>query len=406
MPTVHDIHGYRIILDKTKVQRISVESAINAGFLHETRETAGVNHLLEHVLTEAWTKCGTTCSEFWSARGARMNASTNETVMMYYVKGLEEDLESMVQYIASITSHPILRQTRVDKEKQAVTDELLTYGSDPTSKLDGVLNHLMFKNGLEFKDDWQLQIQNLKRLTLADIQRVYRDEFTPANVVFVVSGAFSPPQVLKYFQKELQPPKVRGQRAEANGFTLAHEIRYVKDTMATTLVVLVLPSAVYADAVLAPLTAAVLGDYLFAELRTKRQLVYGAKVTTATTTCGTRLQVKIYVRPVHLKECLRITVALINECCQGFPEARLVAVKKRLKQEYALDVPDAEFYASQYVTSPDFILSREAQRREYEKSTVKTVAATLRSMVVWEHAVCVYEGQKDVGLTWADMGLV
>jgi predicted Zn-dependent peptidase len=334
-----------------------------------------------------------------------MNATTDETIMMYYVKGLDEDIEHMVDYIASITSHPILHQASIDKEKQAVIDELLTYGSDPTSKLDGVLNHLLFNNGLEFKDDWQLQIQNLKRLGLEDIRRVYREEFTPANVVFVVSGAFSPNKVLAHFRKALRRSTVRGQRAEAHGFTLAHEIRHVPDTMATTLVVLALPSAVYADAVLVPLAAAVLGDILFHELRTKRQLVYGAKVNAATTTCGTRLQVKIYVRPAHLKECLRVAVAQIKECCQTIPETRLAGVKKRLRQEYAVDVPDAEFYATQYITSPDFILSRKVQRSEYEAATAQTVAATLRSIVVWEHAVCVYEGQKDVHLTWADMGL-
>jgi len=335
-----------------------------------------------------------------------MNASTEETIMLYYVKGLDEDLERMVQYIAAITSHPILHQASIDKEKQAVVDELLTYGSDPTSKLDGVLNHIIFKNGLEFKDDWQLQIQNLKRLTLADIQRVYREEFTPANVVFVVSGAFSPAKVLAYFRNALHHPAVRGQRTEAHGFTLAHEIRHVPDTMATSLVVMALPSAVYADALLVPLAAAVLGDILFNELRTKRQLVYAAKVVAATTTCGTRLQIKIYVRPIHLKECLRVTVAQIKACCNGFPETRLVGVKKRVRQEYATTVPDAEFYATQYVTSPDFILSREAQKREFSAATVDAVAATLKSMVVWEHATIVYEGQKDVHLTWADMGLV
>jgi len=334
-----------------------------------------------------------------------MNASTDETVMMYYAKGLAEELEDMVHYIASITEHPILRRSSVEKEKQAVTDELLTYGSDPTSKLDHALNHVLFSHGLEYKDDWQLQIKNLKHLSLADIQRVYREEFKPANVVFVVSGAFSSAKVLAYFRKALKTPARQGLRAEAKGFTWAHKIRYVPDNMATTLVVVALPSAVYADSLLVPMATAVLGDILFAELRTKRQLVYGIRVTAATTTCGTRLQLKIFVRPEHLVECLRVAVTHTNQCCHAVPEARHRAVKRRLHVEHATDVPDAEFYATQYVTSPDFIVSREAQRRAYESSTAEMIAATLKSLVNWEHAVCVYEGPTDVGLTWAKMGL-
>jgi predicted Zn-dependent peptidase len=405
MTTVHEIMGYRIVLNKTNVKRISVESAINAGFLNETRETSGINHLLEHVLTESWTKCGASCSEYWSKKGVRMNASTDETIMMYYVKGLVDDLESMVNYIAAITDHPILRKESIDKEKQAVIDELLTYGSDPTSKLDGVFNHVFYKNGLEFKDDWKLQIQNLKKLSLHDLQTIYKKEFTPANTVFVVSGAFSPNVVLRHFRNALRPTN-SGVRIRAEGFTHKHEIRYVHDSMATSFVVLAMPSAVYSDSILIPLATAVLEDVLFDELRTKRQLVYGVKVVADTTTIGTCLRISIFVRPVHLIECMQVTVRQLNECAVHFSETRLLAVKKRLKVEYATEVPDAEFYAVQYATSPDFIVSVDAQQKAYQKASVKDVTATIHSILTWKDAVCVYEGQKDVGLTWMNMGVM
>ena len=406
MATVHNIMGYKVVLNKTNVQRISVESAVNAGFLYETRETAGINHLLEHVLTEGWKKCGTSCSEFWSAKGVRMYESTDETIMMYYVKGLLEDLEAMVQYIAAITTHPILHKTTVVKEKQAVIDELLTYGSEPSAKLDSVLNHILFKNGLEYKDDWKLQIQNLKKISLKDIQKVYRKEFTPTNVVFVVSGAFPPSTVLALFRKALpQRAAPAGQRVDAEGFTLVHEIQYVPDEMATSLAVLAIPSEVYADSVLVPVATAVFGDVLFNELRTKRQLVYGVKVNANTTTCGTLLQFKIYVRPANLVECLRVLVAQVTQCMQGFPDTRLTAVKKRMRQKYAVSVPDAEFYATQHVISPDFIISVDAQQQIYAKATVSDVIQTMRAIIHWEHAVCVYEGQKDVALTWSKIGI-
>ena len=407
MATVHNIMGYKVVLNKTNIQRISVESAVNAGFLHETRETAGINHLLEHVLTEGWQKCGTSCSEFWSTKGVRMNASTDETIMMYYVKGLVEDLAAMVQYIAAITTHPIMHKTTVVKEKQAVIDELLTYGSEPSAKLDSALNHILYQNGLEYKDDWKLQIQNLKKLSLKDIQKVYLKEFTPANVVFVVSGAFSPSAVIAHFRKALPHQTVPiGQRIDARAFTWTHEIRYVPDEMATSLVVLAIPSEVYADSVLVPVVTAVLGDILFNELRTKRQLVYGVHVNSNTTTCGTLLQFKIYVRPTNLVECLRVLVAQVNQCLHGFPEARLTAVKKRMRQKYAVSVPDAEFYATQHVISPDFIISVDALQEVYAKATVSAVVQTMRTLIHWEHAACVYEGQKDIALTWAKIGIL
>ena len=399
------INGYRIVLDKTSIKRISVESAINAGFIRETKETAGINHLLEHVLTEAWSKCGSSCSNFWTSRGVQMNASTDETIMMYYVKGLEDDLEEMVQYIAAITDHPIMRQKTLVDQKQAVIDELLTYGSDPTSKLDGVFNHLFFKNGLEYKDDWKLQIANLKRLTLADVQRVYKAEFTPANVAFVVSGDFAPKRVAALFRSALR--QKGGVILAHDGFTFARQIAYVRDeSMATSLVLLAMPSSVTPqEAVLLPLAAGVLGDVLFEELRTKRQLVYGARVTAVTTICGTCLQFKIYVRPQNLVECMRVLVDQVMRCLKHVSGELVVAAKKRTQQEFYTTIPDAEFYSTQYMTSPNYVISRNAQMRLVKAATATDVGALLRKIVDFNRAVCVYEGQRDVGLTWANMGL-
>jgi len=52
-PQIHTIHGYRVVLIPVKMDTLHVECAINNGFISENRHTTGINHLLEHVLSES-----------------------------------------------------------------------------------------------------------------------------------------------------------------------------------------------------------------------------------------------------------------------------------------------------------------------------------------------------------------
>jgi len=398
---VHEMRGYRIVLNRTSAKRISVESAINAGFIHETKDTSGINHLLEHIMTEAWKSCGSSCSQYWADRGVSMNASTDATQMMYYVKGLKEDLPQMVAYITAITDHPVFRKSSIEKEKQAVTDELLTVGSDPWSKLDTVFNHLFYTNGLEFKDDWKLQIKNLKHLTLADLKRAYETQFNSANVVFLVSGDFSPPAVLHLFDHALQQ-KPHGTRGEASGFTFAHAIVHVKDASETSRLQLSMPSHNNEISVLTTLAVYVLGDVLFYHLRTKHQLVYGIHVTAGTSTCGTRLDFAADVRPQNIKATLRIIWAQLHQLLRHVPDKALASAKKRYHVREYTRVPDVEFYSVQFLTNPNRVVTRAEQRNIVDRCTAADLRDAFASLFQFDNFVCVYQGNRDVHLQLDD----
>ena len=39
---------------------------ISNGFINEDKENAGISHLLEHVVTEGWKRCGKKgCTDYW-----------------------------------------------------------------------------------------------------------------------------------------------------------------------------------------------------------------------------------------------------------------------------------------------------------------------------------------------------
>ena len=70
------------------------------------KETAGINHLLEHVLTNAWKKCNyTKCSSYLGDRGINYNAHTTDDHMLYWASGMLEDTEDIINYIIDITNN-------------------------------------------------------------------------------------------------------------------------------------------------------------------------------------------------------------------------------------------------------------------------------------------------------------
>jgi predicted Zn-dependent peptidase len=405
---MHMIGPYAVILQHVALPILHVECAINAGFIHETEETAGINHLLEHVMTEAWKKCGTTsCNSLWMDRGVDMNASTDDTLVQYHVSGTMQNLTEMVEYITDISDHPLLKRRVLAKEKEAVIDEMSTYGSNPESKLDGLFNHAAFKGGLAYKDDWKLQIANLKHLQVDSVKKAYLTQYNPANMMYIVYGTFDETAVLAVFQRELQK-RPGGAVVSPDCFTYAHKILYSHENTPTTKVVVGFPSAVqkYDDAaVFAQVICGILNHLFFQLLRTKLTLVYGVHFTRRTNVCGTMMLCTIYVREQNVVACMKALLAELKAYQRHpFPKEAVAAAKERESYAHYNDLPYTDDYLLQYMhqigVAKPRIISNADKIRMIKKMSAATLLPMYRKLFVLEHALCVYQGARDVGLTW------
>lgn len=112
------INGYKILFIPRSSSTLCVQSVIHSGFINETKDTSGINHLLEHVLVDGWKKCKGSCITYWDNLGKYINASTDITVMKYFVKGGVENANEMIEYISSITTNPMFESSTLNKEKK------------------------------------------------------------------------------------------------------------------------------------------------------------------------------------------------------------------------------------------------------------------------------------------------
>jgi predicted Zn-dependent peptidase len=390
----------------SSTKMIAVQCGVNSGFVHETAQTSGINHLLEHVLTDSWTKCGTTCSEYWNQRGVVMNASTDETMLKYFTHGLEEDLAEMVEYIITISDHPTFKRASFEQEKEAVIDELLTYGRDPESKVDDVFNkHFYSEPGLQFKDDWKLQIQNLKTLTEADMKKVYADHYNPKNTIFLVSGAFSPKAVLGMFEKKLKK-KATGAACEPYCFRNVHEVLYLKHDSPTTVLVLGFPSDILLHEedshFISPIVTMV-DNILFDTLRTKHRLIYSTDMNATSNTCGTVVLLKLYIRDVNILKCMHyVTQVFHHYTTHPFPASALQAAKKVEMANFYTKVDIGNDYLMQWVakipTKSTKVFTMAERMHAVKRMDAATANRVFNRLFRLNRSLCVYQGATNVHL--------
>ena len=410
-PKMHTVAGYRVLLQHIPNAIINVECAVNAGFISETKATTGINHLLEHVLTDGWKKCGTTCSGYWADKGVDMNASTDSTILRYHTKGTLTYLQQMVQYIANIATDPVLRVEDLKKEKEAVIDELSTYGGEPESNLDQVFNHHFYTGGLVYKDDWKLQIKNLAAFDLKTIKKAYLENYNPKNLLFIVTGKFDTATVLELFRRELHHrPAGELHLPTKPCFTLDHGIYHSKYDSPTTTIVVGFPSKVKAhdkSSIHLNTLCGVLNDVLFAKLRTELTLVYGVHFYYHLNVCGTSLTCEVNVREQNVLACLKALFATLNHYTKAlFPAKTLFASRERELFNFKSKLPYTRDYLLQFIhqiDEPNPIIHSNAEKVRIVQHVMPLHLKQLFQRV-YDPSACmlVYQGKKDLKLAWAD----
>ena len=399
------INGYTVVFFKTASPNVMVKCAINNGFVHETVATSGVNHLLEHVLTEAWAECGKSCSEYWGHKGVTMNASTEDTTLTYFTEGLAVHLRDMVTYIVSITQHPFFEKKTIEKEKKAVVNELLTYGDDPTSAVDHVFNQAFYiLDGLKHMDDWKLQIKNLKHLHMPELKQIYAENYNPKNTLFVVSGNFNSAQAKALFAANLKDKPLGSVRVPQCFSYVAQTLYIPRKSAPTSYVVFGFPSDLKnndPDYALVEPVVNVVNSLLFDVLRTQHNLIYNAEVETTTNACGTHTCISIYVHDRHLRQCRdRVFEQITLYSKYVFLPERIEAAKTQAIVLRNNSLLNANFYVEQYIHQMDnpnpVVLTPQERLAKIQSIDGPKLLAVFRRLFDLKSVLCVYQGKTKV----------
>tara|TARA_X000000368_G_scaffold286173_1_gene227275 strand:- start:2324 stop:3625 length:1302 start_codon:yes stop_codon:yes gene_type:complete len=360
------INDFKIIFNHNNNSKTTmVESYISSGCINETKENAGISHLLEHVVTEGWDKCGKEgCQSYWKKKGVITNASTGQTTVQYYMHGLEEYSMKMIDYIISISIDPIITSKRIQKEKIAVKNELMIHDAHPLINLFTTMNHMLFRlEGLQYQDDMKLQIKNLGKFNTKNLSKWCKQFYGAGNMIFVISGKFKKNRVISYLKDKLKkgnPIKIIPQYSDI--FKPGIDVQYLKDkNIDNTNIMFSFPSPIYQTdkevfyiEFFKEFIGSGVTSLLMDELREKNQWIYSVSLDNYTNPYGTYLTINISTENKYIVKVVLTTIKILKKLARGELDSHYL---EYVKNRYMVDHYDTcettsfltQFYGDQYI---------------------------------------------------------
>ena len=377
--TLHKVNGYTIILIPNN-KTVHINMCIKTGSMNESKNDSGIHHLIEHILTEAWEPCGKqTCNSYWDKKGVSMNASTHLSYMNFYVNGLVEDMDEMMEYMTDIITKPFLKSSTLEIEKHAVLNELLILSNNPENKLIDAFNKEFFIG--VYSHDYNLQIKNLKHMNMKKI----RDFYNKINkeIIFVISG----PKKMPNF-KENYIFKENNKKC----FTYSNKIIYVPYDQKSTILMIGLPVRVEC---LFKFKAClqIIHMILFQKLRVQMKVVYSILISLETLP-SPYISIKSTVETKHAAIVYKTIVDTFNKYKhEPFPQEYIDGMKKNNKLNYQNTNFNSMFIANyilnEYLNGRIFTL--ETKLKEIDKMKPKEF---MKMMVVLDGSLLAYQGPK------------
>jgi len=345
--SVHKQNGYTIILIPNENNTVHISACINSGTNNETKTNSGIHHLVEHILTEAWKPCGKeTCNSYWDKKGVTMNASTNMSFVKFYVNGLKEDFDIMMQYMIDIITIPLLKESTLKIEKHAVLNELLILKNDSEHKLIDAFNKEFFCNeGLKYDGDFDVQTKNLEKMNMKKINDFYNN--INKEIIFVISGAGIDKNIFNKFKFNKFDKLTYYFIKEKEIFTYSNKIIHIYHNIKSTIFMMGIPVKGVSYKMSACLS--VLHSILFQKLRVEMKMIYGIRVELINLPKQFIL-IKGTVENKHLvivyKTILSIMERYKNE---PFPVSYVKGMKKSYKLSYYNNSYTSSFFANYYL---------------------------------------------------------
>lgn len=191
-----------IVLEDHSFPVAAVNVAYRVGSRDEKPGQHGIAHLFEHLMFKGSEHFGPGMFDrTLESLGAESDASTTEDMTNYYAVLAREDVPTLFAMEADRMAHLTFSEDRLTSEREVVKEEYrMRLQDQPTARAFEALFHAAFT---VHPYAWSPagSLDDLDRLTLADLEAFYRTHYSPANAVVVVVGDLGFNEVLAQAQR-------------------------------------------------------------------------------------------------------------------------------------------------------------------------------------------------------------
>lgn len=394
-----NINGFDVFLFYNKNKTTYINSYILSGMYNETKENTGINHLLEHILTNSWKKClNHKCSTYWKKRGVSYNAFTYDSHLNYYTFGLKQFNDEMIEYIVSILCNPTLNDTMIENETTSIKNELLSNMSDKYYDIYCTFHkHFFLVEGLKYSNDFKEQLNHLKHFNLSLLKEYLKLYYTPNNIMFSISGDFNKSKMLNYFKSHLPKDTSQKMIIPKHIFSYSNKIIHIQDSKLDNYKIYIgFPTKLEPGDIPIDITISILNTILYEHLRTKLKLIYAIDIQKKSSYLGTYIIIRVEVNKENVKQLIHELLKTIDYYKDHlFEKDKIDAYKLNYKLNYLNSMDNtitiSDFYMNQYVNKNKLIYSKEEVYKIHTQIKPKDL---LNDIFNLENMLFIYKSRK------------
>lgn len=189
-----------ILINRDSMMSASVLFCVKVGSSKETKENAGLSHLIEHVSFRATKRKNTfEIKQPIEEVGGVLNAFTSKNFTVFFAKIPSLKVNETLEIMSEILYEPLFKEEDIEKEKGIILEEISSYEDEPINIVFENLYKNIYDDNFSrpimgYKDT----VMNIKKSTLEEFHYKY---YQPENTVVIISGKFDEDSVLKQLNK-------------------------------------------------------------------------------------------------------------------------------------------------------------------------------------------------------------
>jgi zinc protease len=219
-------NGLRVLLlEDRRSPIVSVQLWYLVGSRNERAGATGIAHFLEHLMFKGTQRYGPRqYARLVEQNGGQDNAFTSQDLTSYFVNIAADKLDLVLDLEADRMRNLLLDPKEIDSEREVVIEERRTRTEDdPEGFLGEEVGSLAFK-AHPYGAPIIGWMEDLKRITPAEIRAFYDMYYVPNNAILAVVGDFAAPAVLEKVKQRFgsiaraaAPPAVLTKEPVQNG---------------------------------------------------------------------------------------------------------------------------------------------------------------------------------------------
>src|SRR5258705_8813276 len=195
-------NGTTVLIDRMQdVRSFALGFFVGTGSGDEPPERQGISHFLEHVLFKRTRRRSTVrIAREIDRLGGDVDAFTTKEYTGSYVHTLDARFSEALDLLGDLVLSPAFDSVDIEVERGVILEELGEANDNPDD-----LVHEMFVRSFWRSHPLGAHIlvsaETVRSIGLGDLQRYYRDRYTPDNLIVSVAGHVREMEVLEAVEK-------------------------------------------------------------------------------------------------------------------------------------------------------------------------------------------------------------